>query len=178
MQQLQERRLDVREWLVLLVDGKTFASDQLVIALGVTTTGERRVLGLVQTATENKAPSARAAPLRDLEARGFVAPHGLLVVLDGAKALRAAVRHVYGPDVAVQRCQWHKRGNVVGYLSKPLQIVWRLMLQAAYAQPTHARAAGASIWGAWPTGQSSTSGQVTPPYRLLDRMTGSCGSSG
>ena len=52
----------------------------------------------------------------DLEVRGFVAPHGLLVVFDGAKGLRAAVRDVDGPDVAVQRCQWHKRENVVGYL--------------------------------------------------------------
>jgi putative transposase len=114
LQQLQERRLDDREWLVLLLDGKSFASDQLVVARGVTTTGEKRILGLVQTATENKAVCAIL--LRDLKARGFVAPHGLLVVFDGAKGLRAAVRDVDGPDVAVQRCQWHKRENVVGSL--------------------------------------------------------------
>jgi transposase-like protein len=138
LQQLQERRLDDREWLVLLLDGKSFASDQLVVALGVTTTGEKRILGLVQTATENKAVCATL--LRDLEARGFVAPHGLLVVRDGAKGLRAAVRDVYGPDVAVQRCQWHKRENVVGYLRKPQQILWRRKLQAAYAHPAHADA--------------------------------------
>ena len=138
LQQLQERRLDDREWLVLLLDGKSFASDQLVVALGVTTTGEKRILGLVQTATENKAVCATL--LRDLEARGFVAPHGLLVVLDGAKGLRAAVRDMYGPDVAVQRCQWHKRENVVGYLRKPQQILWRRKLQAAYAHPAHADA--------------------------------------
>jgi len=138
LQQVQERRLDDHQWLVLLLDGKTFASDQLVIALGVTTTGEKRVLGLVQTATENNAVCA--ALLRDLEARGFVAPHGLLVVLDGAKGLRAAVRDVYGSDVAVQRCQWHKRENVVGYLSKPLQVLWRRKLQAASAHPAHADA--------------------------------------
>jgi transposase-like protein len=71
-QQLQERRLDDHQWLVLLLDGKTFAADQLVIALGVTTTGEKRVLGLVQTATENKAVCATL--LRDLEARGSTAP--------------------------------------------------------------------------------------------------------
>ena len=138
LQQLQERRLDDHQWLVLLLDGKTFASDQLVIALGVTTTGEKRVLGLVQTATENKAVCATL--LRDLEARGFTAPDGLLVVLDGAKGLRAAVRDVYGADVAVQRCQWHKRENVVRYLSKPLQNLWRRKLQAAYAHPAHADA--------------------------------------
>jgi len=138
LQRVQERPLDDANWLVLLLDGKTFASDQLVIALGVTTTGEKRVLGLVQTATENK--PVCAAFLRDLEARGFRAPTGLLVVLDGAKGLRAAVRAVFGEDVAVQRCQWHKRENVVRYPSKPLQVLWRRKRQAAYAHPAHADA--------------------------------------
>lgn len=57
LRRLQERRLDDAEWLVLVLDGKAFAGDQLVIALGVTTTGEKRILGLVQTASENNASS-------------------------------------------------------------------------------------------------------------------------
>ena len=65
----------------------------------VTITGEKRVLGLVQTATENK--RVCAAFLRELVERGFRAPTGLLVVLDGAKGLRAAVREVFGDDVPV-----------------------------------------------------------------------------
>ncbi len=133
-----ERRHDDAQWLVLLLDGKTFASDQIVIALGVTTTGEKRVLGLVQTATENKRECA--AFLRDLIERGFTAPTGLLVVLDGARGVRAAVRDVFGDDVPVQRCQWHKRENVVSYLTKPLQILWRRKLQAAYAHAGYAAA--------------------------------------
>ena len=76
------------------LDGKTFAADQVVIALGVTITGEKRVLGLVQTATENRRVCATF--LRQLIDRGFHAPTGLLVVLDGAKGLRAAVRDVFG----------------------------------------------------------------------------------
>ena len=138
LQQLHERRHDDAEWLVLLLDGKTFASDQVVIALGVTTTGEKRILGLVQTASENK--RVCAAFLRELGARGFAAPRGLLVVLDGAKGLRAAVRDVFGDDVPVQRCQWHKRENVVSYLTKPQQRLWRRKLQAAYAHPGYADA--------------------------------------
>ena len=133
-----ERRHDDREWLVLLLDGKSFADDQIVIALGVTTTGEKRLLGLVQTATENK--KVCAAFLRELVDRGFRAPTGLLVVLDGAKGLRAAVRDVFGDEVPVQRCQWHKRENVVSYLTKPLQVLWRRKLQAAYAHATYADA--------------------------------------
>lgn len=138
LRQFHERRHDDAHWLVLLLDGKSFASDQVVIALGVTTTGEKRVLGLVQTATENK--RVCAAFLHDLIERGFRAPTGLLVVLDGAKGLRAAVREVFGDDVPVQRCQWHKRENVVSYLTKPLQVLWRRKLQAAYAHPRYADA--------------------------------------
>jgi putative transposase len=115
LRRLLERRLDDREWLVLVLDGKTFAGDQLVVALGVTTTGEKRILGLVQTASENKRVITQF--LRELEERGFPLDQQILVVLDGAKGLRAAVSDVLG-DVPVQRCQWHKRENVVSYLAK------------------------------------------------------------
>ena len=134
LRRLQERRLDDAEWLVLVLDGKTFAGDQLVIALGVTATGEKRILGLVQTASENKRVISMF--LRELGERGFPLDQPLLVVLDGAKGLRAAVRAVFG-DVPVQRCQWHKRENVVSYLAKQDQPVWRRKLEAAYAHPTH-----------------------------------------
>ena len=138
LRQLQERRLDDATWLVLVLDGKTFAADQLVIALGVTTTGEKRILGVIQTATENK--RVCASFLRELVERG-VAPTGrLLVVLDGAKGLRAAVAEVLGPRAEVQRCRWHKRENVVRYLAKGEQPGWRRKLQAAYAHPTYAAA--------------------------------------
>ncbi|MEX2182421.1 MAG: IS256 family transposase [Gemmatimonadaceae bacterium] len=137
LRRLQERRLDDAEWLVLVLDGKTFAGDQLVVALGVTTTGEKKILGLVQTASENK--RVLAAFLRELGERGFPLDRPLLVVLDGARGLRAAVREVYG-EVPVQRCQWHKRENVVSYLAKQDQPTWRRKLQAAYAHPTYAEA--------------------------------------
>jgi len=137
LQRLQERRLDDAEWLVLVLDGKTFAGDQLVVALGVTATGEKRILGLVQTASENR--RVLASFLRELGERGFPLDQPLLAVLDGAKGLRAAVREVFG-DVAVQRCQWHKRENVVSYLAKHEQPTWRRKLQAAYAQPSYAAA--------------------------------------
>lgn len=141
LRRLQERRLDDAEWLALVLDGKAFARDALVIALGVTTTGEKRLLGLVQTATENR--RVCASFLRELIERGFRTPAGLtgpLVVIDGAKGFRAAVREVFGDDVAVQRCQWHKRENVLSYLPKRDHAAWRRKLQAAYAHPTYADA--------------------------------------
>ncbi|MGH7717610.1 MAG: IS256 family transposase [Gemmatimonadaceae bacterium] len=137
LRRLQERPLGDAEWLVLVLDGKTFAGEQLVLALGVTATGEKRLLGLVQTASENK--RVIATFLRELGERGFPLDRPLLVVLDGAKGLRAAVRDVFG-DVPVQRCQWHKRENVVSYLAKQDQPTWRRKLQAAYAHPAYADA--------------------------------------
>lgn len=138
LRQLQERRLDDAEWLVLVLDGKSFAGDQLVVALGVTATGEKRILGLVQTASENK--RVIASFLRELGERGFPLEQPVLVVLDGAKGLRAAVRDVFGAGVQVQRCQWHKRENVVSYLAKQDQPTWRRKLQAAWAHPAYADA--------------------------------------
>ena len=137
LRRLHERRLDDAEWLVLVLDGKTFAGDQLVVALGVTSTGEKRILGMVQTASENK--RVIASFLRELGERGFPLDRPLLVVLDGSKGLRAAVRDVFG-GVPVQRCQWHKRENVLSYLAKQDQPAWRRKLQAAYAHPAYADA--------------------------------------
>jgi putative transposase len=138
LQALQERRLNDAEWLVLVLDGKTFATDAIVIALGVTSLGEKRILGVVQTGTENQ--RVCAAFLQELVERGFAPSGRLLVVLDGAKGLRAAVTAVFGPRAEVQRCQWHKRENVVSYLPKAEQATWRRKLQTAYAHPTYATA--------------------------------------
>jgi len=141
LQELQERSLAGERWVALFLDGKTFAEDQVVIALGVTLQGAKRVLGLVQTATENQ--RVCAAFLRELVERGFEGANGLLVVLDGAKGLRAAVGEVFGAAAQVQRCQWHKRENVVRHLPRSQQALWRRKLQAAYAKPTYAQARAA-----------------------------------
>ena len=84
LRSLLERRLDDREWLVLLLDGKTFAADQLVIALGVTRTGEKRLLGLLQTVTENK--TVCASFVRDLVERGFTTRRGCSSCSTGRRA--------------------------------------------------------------------------------------------
>lgn len=102
--------------------------------------GEKVLLGFVQTATENK--MVCAAFLRELVARGLCYQEGLLVVLDGSKGLRQAVREVFGEAAQIQRCQWHKRENVVSYLPKGQQTLWRGKLQRAYEQPTYEQAKG------------------------------------
>lgn len=134
LQTLGERRLDRDEFVAVVLDGKTFAEDAMVIALGITLQGQKQILGFVQTATENE--RVCAAFLRELLTRGLRIDHGLLCVIDGAKGLRTAIQTVFGAQALVQRCQWHKRENVVRYLPKTQQAAWRRRLQQAYERPT------------------------------------------
>ena len=138
---LQERRLDSYDFVALVLDGKRCAEDEFVIALGITLTGEKVLLGFVQTATENE--PVCAAFLRELVERGLRADQGLLCVIDGAKGLRKALQTVFGAQAVVQRCQWHKRKNVVEYLPPGQQAPWTRKLQAAYECPTYAAAKAA-----------------------------------
>jgi transposase-like protein len=136
--ELMERDLGVYDIVAIFLDGKTFGKDEMVIAMGVTLEGQKVILGFVQTATENEAVCS--AFLRGLVERGLKVAPGLLCVIDGAKGLRKAVDKAFGNRVAVQRCQWHKRENVVRYLPAGEQATFRRKLQAAYEQPTYAKA--------------------------------------
>jgi transposase-like protein len=135
LRELTERRLETYDLVALLLDGKTFAEDEMVAAVGVTITGEKVLLGFVQTATENR--KVCAAFLRELVERGLRVDLGVLVVTDGAKGLHAAVREVFGAAGVLQRCQWHKRENVLNYLPDRHRPAFRRKLQAAYEQPTY-----------------------------------------
>ena len=138
LSELMERDLSVYDIVALFLDGKRFGEDEMVIALGITLEGKKVILGFVQTATENEAVCS--AFLRGLVERGLKVDQGLLCIIDGAKGLRKAVDKAFGNKAAVQRCQWHKRENVVGYLPTGQQTTWRRKLQAAYEQPTYAKA--------------------------------------
>jgi transposase-like protein len=138
LKEFQERDLSSEQYAALFIDGKTFAEDTMVIALGGTKGGEKRPLGFVQTETENE--KAMADFLRELLHRGLEISEGVLVVIDGSKGLRSAVRKVFGKRSVIQRCMWHKRENVVGYLPKQQQVWWRKRLQRAYDRPTYKEA--------------------------------------
>ena len=135
LKSLMERDLSDRDFVALFIDGKGFAEDEMIIALGITITGEKVVLGFIQSATENE--KAVREFLNGLLERGFHGEEGLLCIIDGAKGLRSAVRKVFRDRVIIQRCQWHKRENVISYLPKAQQVPWRRKLQKAYAQPTY-----------------------------------------
>ena len=141
LQALQERDLSDMDLVAVFLDGKAFADMMMVVAVGITLTGEKHVLGFVETGTENAQVLTRF--LQSLGERGLDSAQGLLVIIDGGKGLRAAVRQAFGSSALVQRCQWHKRENVVKHLPKGEQATWRTRLQRAYQRPTYAEARAA-----------------------------------
>ena len=116
LRELQERDLSGEDVVALVLDGKTFAEATMVVALGITMTGDKRFLGFVETDTENE--QVLTPFLRSLVERGLDVSQGLLVIVDGSKGLRAAVRKAFRHRALVQRCQWHTRENVVSDVAK------------------------------------------------------------
>jgi len=141
LRELQERDLSGEDVVALFLDGKTFADATMVVALGITISGEKRFLGFVETDTENA--KVLTPFIRSLVERGLDVSQGLLVILDGGKGLRSAVKKVFRDKALVHRCQWHKRENVVSNLAKNEQAEWRRRLQRAYNRPTYAEALAA-----------------------------------
>ena len=141
LREFHERDLSDEDVVAVVLDGKTFAEATMVIALGITLTGEKRFLGFVETDTENA--QVLTLFLRSLLERGLDVSPGVLVILDGGTGLRAAVRKAFRHRAVVQRCQWHKRENVVSYLAKTEQPLWRQRLQRAYQRPEYEEAVAA-----------------------------------
>ena len=138
LREMQERDLSGEDVVAMVLDGKTFADATMVVALGITLSGDKRFLGFVETDTENE--RVLRPFLRSLVERGLDISQGLLVVIDGSKGLRGAVTKAFRKRVVVGRCQWHKRENVVSYLSKSEQASWRKRLQRAYDRPEYKEA--------------------------------------
>src|SRR6267142_2527435 len=115
-----------KDLLVLMIDSKFFGGDCLVAAIGIDVQGRKHVLGIWHAATENS--TVVKGLLEDLVSRGLESERKMLVVLDGAKALRKAVRLVLGEEALVQRCRIHKLRNVLDQLpeEKKAQAGWRL----------------------------------------------------
>lgn len=110
------RRFYGESFPVLMVDGVGFGDYTAIVALGVTREGHKIVLGLRIGSTENSEVCRDL--LVDLIDRGFNYDDGLLAVIDGSKALRKALKEVFGEKVLIQRCQVHKMRNVLDYLPR------------------------------------------------------------
>ena len=103
MKALAERGFDGDRFAVVMIDGVEYAGETMVVALGITEGGTKRILGLRQGATENAAVCA--ALLEDLVGRGLDAGLPILFVLDRSQALHAAVTRTCGTNAVIQRCQ-------------------------------------------------------------------------
>jgi transposase-like protein len=114
MRKWMARPLDDLDLRVVMIDGKVFRKHCLLIALGLDSEGRKHVLGIREGTTENAAVAK--ALLADLIGRGLPAERAMLFAVDGARALRKAITDTYGELGLVQRCQEHKRRNVLDHL--------------------------------------------------------------
>jgi len=135
---LMSRPLDDLRLAVVMLDGIELKGRCCVVALGIDTDGVKHPLGLWDGSTENA--TVATTLLTNLVERGLDVEQGVLVVLDGAKALRKAVRDVFGTDTPVQRCVRHKERNVLGHLPERDRPLVRRRLRAAWALDDHDRA--------------------------------------
>jgi putative transposase len=133
LEALAERRLDHMELLILYLDGLVFGDHHVIGAVGVDTAGHKHVLGIMDGASENGA--AATALLEDLVARGLERLRKYLFVIDGSKALRSAIKRVFGPGSPVQRCRNHKVKNVCDKLPDDLAVQVKALMKAAYKLP-------------------------------------------
>ncbi len=135
--ELMGRRLDDVRLAVLMLDGIELQGRTNIVALGITTEGVKLPLGLWEGSTENA--TVATALLSDLVERGLDPAQGILFVIDGAKALRKAIRLVFG-DAPIQRCVRHKERNVLDHLPERDRPAVKRRLRAAWAEPAHGRA--------------------------------------
>ena len=130
LQELLQRRFDEIDVLVIYIDGMQFGEHHIISAVGVDGSGHKPVLGIQQGATENAA--AVEDLLEQLVARGVDAKAKRLFVIDGAKALRAAINRVFGPQHPVQRCRNHKLRNVCDRLPEEQKDQVKAAMRASY----------------------------------------------
>ena len=133
-----ESRLDKMRLCALLIDATPFEGQQMVAALGITQDGRKMILGIRQGATENATVVSEL--LSELVSRGLDFTEPRLYILDGAKALTAAVKKHAGESAAIQRCQVHKRRNVLDHLTDEQRPAVAKKLNTAYALEDYAAA--------------------------------------
>lgn len=133
LEQLMTRSLQDVQLCTLLVDSTYFKGESLLVAIGIDRLGNKLVLGLVQAATENA--SVVAELFCQLEERGLDFSRPMLYVIDGSRALRAAIQRHAGDAAFIQRCQIHKLRNVAEYVPEPERAGLKFRMRGAYAMP-------------------------------------------
>ena len=130
LRQLAERRWDQVDLLAIYVDGQRFGEHDVISAVGVDREGHKHILGIEPGATENAAAVKNLfTRLRD---QGLPTDRRYLFVIDGAKALRAAIQQVFGAEQPVQRCRNHKVRNVLDELPREQHAQALNLMRAAW----------------------------------------------
>ncbi len=135
LEEFESRDLGMYDFIALIIDGKYLSKDNIVIAMGVTITGVKVPLGFIQATTENS--ESVKGLLKNLINRNLEFAEGLLTITDGSKGLKKAVEEIFGRLTINQRCQWHKRENVISYLREEEKNIFRGKLQRAYDDPDY-----------------------------------------
>ncbi len=138
LSEFEERDLGNYDFVGLAIDGKYLRKQQVVIALGITIEGMKLPIGFIETTTENS--ESIKGLLQDLIRRNFRFKEGIFVMVDGAKGLSKAVKSTFGEYALIQRCQWHKRENVISYLPEKEKELFKRKLQRAYNEPNYEEA--------------------------------------
>jgi len=133
LKELSQRRFDDKDILIVYLDGIRFGDIHVIVALGVDIEGHKHILGLREGSSENA--TVVTDLLTDIVTRGLDAQRRRLFVIDGSKALRAAIDEVFGDKNPIQRCRNHKIRNVLDYLPKDRQHDVRSAMKAALQLP-------------------------------------------
>lgn len=131
LDKLLARPLGEHAFCAMMIDGTCLEDQQVVVAIGLTLQGYKVILGLHQGATENATVVKHL--LEDIRQRGVDFDVPRLYVLDGGKALHAAVRKAAGKCALIQRCQVHKIRNVVDHLTEEYRAAIRGKMRNAYS---------------------------------------------
>ena len=140
MEEFFTRDLSNEDIVAILMDGKRFGPMQVIVAMGIAMDGSKKILGFVEAGSENHIVIKDF--LIDLQSRGLKLETEILYVIDGSKGMRKGIIEAIGDWAFIQRCQWHKRENIVSYLPKKEQKRMRIRLQGAYQRKTLLSAQG------------------------------------
>lgn len=130
LKEFMNRDLSKEDIVAIFIDGKHLAEVDILIAIGITIDGQKRILDFVETHTENFKVCKKF--IQGLADRGLDVNDEILFVIDGAKGLYKGIKQALGERAFIQRCQWHKRENILSYLGKEDSNRFRRKLQKAY----------------------------------------------
>jgi len=138
VREITTRSLSRHDFVCIFIDGKRYAQDGLLVALGVTIDGKKVILGIDHACTENAVVTDQF--FDKLIERGLKFEDGILFIVDGSKGLIKSIKRKFQEYAFIQRCLWHKRQNVISYLSKSQQEICKRKLNKVYQKTNYKEA--------------------------------------